>query len=235
VELIASQAFLPIASGPALLVAVPLTAAHLLSTHDWEMSLLLHYGVLPAALLFTCTVAGIARLAASSRLAGLWRPLSARRLQAAVVLASLVLVAEVLAAYFNGPFGRRLQLSHYRQTSHSAAVREVLRLVPSDASVSAQSGLLPHLAQRRQAWEFPPAFGAQYVVIDRTEWFHVHGPPIPENDYHVALASLPYNGYCLLFAKDGAELWHLGHCPQQPGVSPENGAPSVRSPSDEFK
>lgn len=53
---------------------------------------------------------------------------------------------------------------------HRAAVASALALIPpsEDVSVSAQSGLLPRLSQRRQAHEFPGhASKAEWIVVDR--------------------------------------------------------------------
>jgi hypothetical protein len=205
-ELLASQAVLPLA-GPAALGAVPLLAAHLLSEHPAQAELALHYGVLPFALLLVAAVLGAARLARAPRLAVAWRwtrlPPAART----TVLTGALLGAELVYTFAAGPFGRRFALSHYQRTAHSAAVDRVLAAVPRDGAVAAQSGLLPHLSQRRWIWEFPPVNDAPYVVVDRRAWRNVHGPPTPEYDYDAALAALPERGYCLLRAEDGVELY----------------------------
>ena len=53
---------------------------------------------------------------------------------------------------------------------HLAATRAALALIPADedSSVSAQSGLLPRLSQRRQAHEFPGHSSmAEWIIVDR--------------------------------------------------------------------
>src|SRR4051794_40891683 len=98
-----------------------------------------------------------------------------------------MLAAQLTTAITSGPFGLNFQLSHYtRSESHTAAIQEVINLVPPRASLAAQSGLLPHLSQRREVWEFPPAFGAQYVVLDVASWHESHGPPGLDRDWYFA-------------------------------------------------
>jgi hypothetical protein len=96
--------------------------------------------------------------------------------------------------------------------------------------VGAQSGLVPHLSQRREIWEFPPAFGAEYVVIDGKSWWARHGPWFPDGDYELAKAALPSTGYCLRYERDGVQLWQLGGCENAPPVAP--GEPAAQSHDD---
>jgi uncharacterized membrane protein len=204
-----SLALLPLAD-PAGLMAVPLLVAHLLSEHPSQHRLALHYGILPFALALVAAVLAIRRIASTAVLQSFWQRLvavSGRPDMPALLLAGGLLVTSGINSFVNGPFGRKLDLTHYQRTPHSMAVDRVIAAVPPVGSVSAQSGLLPHLSQREQVWEFPPLHGAEYVVVDRTAWWEVHGRPGPELDYHAVLASLPSQGYCLLQAEDGVELY----------------------------
>jgi len=136
-----------------------------------------------------------------------------------VLLAGGLLCCELAAAFFAGPFGLRLQPGHYEQRANSEAVHRAIAMVPEGASVAAQSGLVPHLSQRQQIWEFPPAFKARYVVIDLRSWHESHGPPSPESDYDLAVRALPTTGYCLLFYEDGVQVWTLDACPAAAGAA----------------
>jgi uncharacterized membrane protein len=227
--LLSTQALLPLAT-PASLALLPITLAHLLSTHDAEMRLTLHYGALPMGLAFVASTIGIAALARSTRVDGVWRRLRIAQHQRAVVLAGGLLAVQLVAAFLNGPFGLKFDLSHYTRADENAvAVRDVLRLVPPRASVAAQSGLVPHLSQREQIWEFPPAFGAQYVVLDVTSWHTYHGPTTPERDYELARAALPASGYCLIVERGSVQLWHL--CQQETGPQPADAPDAVKVPA----
>ena len=202
--LIGTQALLPLA-GPAVLAAAPLLAANLLSTHPPQQALTLHYSVLPFALLLVATVLSTGCLLRSPRLARArgWRTLPRER--RALVLAGALLLAEGVGWLGGSALGpRRFDVDRYRATPHTAAVQRVLTLVPSGASVSAHSRLLPHLSQRRDVWEFPWIEDADYVLIDRTT-----DPSQQSTDagYESTAASLPQRGYCLVAEDDRVVLY----------------------------
>lgn len=206
-DLLGTQALLPLA-GPAALAAMPLLAANLLSTHPPQHALTLHYPVLPFALLLVATVLGAGGLLHSSRLARVWGWRTLPRERRALVLAGAVLLAEGVGWLGGSALGpRRFAVDRYRATPHTAAVQRVLALVPAGASVSAHSGLLPHLSQRRDVWEFPRLVDAAYVVIDRTT-----DPSQQSADagYGATAASLPQRGYCLVTEDDGVVLFRRG-------------------------
>lgn len=222
-SLATSQALLPLMS-PAAIVTVPLSAAHLLSQHPEESELRLHYGVLPGALGFVAAAFGIVAL--TSRAQRVWASLGLEGGSRAVALAAVLLAANLVAAWFTGPFGARLVTSHYTEGPYAADVRAALRLIPADASVAAQSGILPHVSQRQRVWEFPPSFTADIVVVDRSAWRQTHGPPLPEYDYDAALAALPDKGYCLIFDRGPVEVWAKQGCgrsvPASVGAAPSS-------------
>ena len=183
---------------------------------DAEMQLHLHYGALPFGLAFLASTFGIAALVRARPVVPVWNRLHVSERQRPVVLASLLLAAQLTATVISGPFGLNLQLSHFTRTdAHTAAIREVIELIPPRASVAAQSGLLPHVSQRREVWEFPPAFGAQYVLLDVDLWHASHGPPGLDRDWYFARTVLPGSGYCLIVERESVQLWHLCKDPQQ--------------------
>jgi uncharacterized membrane protein len=207
--LVSTQALLPLAT-PATVILLPITLAHLLSTHEAEMQLHLHYGALPYGLAFLASTFGAAAIVRSRRLQPVWKRLHLAEPQRAVALASLFLVAQLVAAVTSGPFGLNFQLSHYsRPAEHTEAIRDVIKLVPPNASLAAQSGILPHVSQRQEVWEFPPAFGAQYVLLDTASWHASHGPPGLDRDWYFARTVLPGHGYCLIVEQSSVQLWHL--------------------------
>ncbi|MGE0599970.1 MAG: DUF2079 domain-containing protein [Dehalococcoidia bacterium] len=139
---------------PWLLTAiVPGLALALLSAHPQQRHLEFHYA---AELVPVMAIAGM--LAAKSL---------RERLPVAAV-AGMVAVPTLLAMMVMNPFAE----AHGDPPSaqHRAAVLGALALVPADDSVevSAQSGLLPRLAHRESAHEFPGnAETAEWIVVDR--------------------------------------------------------------------
>lgn len=202
--LLATQALLPLAT-PASLAAAPLLAANLLSTHPPQSKLALHYGVLPFALLFAASVLAMRSLLDWRRLAGLWRMLRLAPGQRPLLLASALLLSESVGWLTGSRLGpATFDLGYYRQTAHTASVDRVIRRVPGGESLSAQSGLLPHLSQRQEVHEFPWLAGAAFVVVDRKSW---HSGQANDSGYADVLAALPAEGYCLVMAEDGVELY----------------------------
>ena len=94
---------------------------------------------------------------------------------------------------------------------HRAAVLDALALIPRDAPVSGQSGLLPRLTQREPAWEFPLNWSdADWVIVDR--YGQISLPSIRDgSDAELARVRA---AYALVFARDGVEVFH------RPGAAP---------------
>lgn len=199
-----STALLPLLS-PAGLAAVPLLVANLLSTHPAQRDLTLHYPAFAHALLIAAAVLGI-RAAA-----GFPRPATLRRLSPrsiAVLLAAVLLVAEVTAWTLGSPLGpRRFDAVRYQSPANRADVARVLAVVPADAAISAQSGLLPHLAHRRDLWEFPRIEDADYVLVDRAAW---RSSQSEAAGYDRTLRSLSARGFCPLRTEGSVTLYHRG-------------------------
>jgi hypothetical protein len=202
--LLGTQALLPLA-GPAVVAALPLLVANLLTTHPPQNGLTLHYVALPFALLLVAAVLGAERLARASRLEPVWRRVRVAPRHRAAALAGVLLFAEGTGFILGSPLGLRFDQRHYRGTSHTDAVTRVLGAVPSGVPLSAQSGLLPHLSQRREVYEFPRLEGAGWVVIDRKGW---RSSQSRNAGYDAVLTALPAMGYCLVTAEDGMELYH---------------------------
>jgi uncharacterized membrane protein len=202
--ILGAQGLLPLASLAAL-AAAPLLAANVMSQHPPQRDLIVHYPILPFALLFVASVLGIRTLARSRRLAGLWR---AARLDAGgrvVALAALLLAAQSLAFLLRGELGPAgFEVARWTRPANAAALDRIVALVPADASLSAQSGILPHLSQRERVWEFPALHDAEYVIVDTRGW-RAHQSDAA--GYDATLASLPARGYCLLTEEEGVMLY----------------------------
>jgi uncharacterized membrane protein len=218
VSLLTSQAWLPLLS-PAALAAVPALGANLLSTHQAQQSLSLHYGIYPFTLLLVAAVFGAARLARASHLMPLWRALRVPVRHRATVVAGGLALTQAVAWATDSPLGGRFDPASYRRTPHTDAIERTLALIPPDAPLSAQSNLVPHLSQRRFIRDFPRIDHAEYVVIDLKSWgiwqttFEI---------YDRILHELPSLGFCRIVEDDGVELYERrAACPpgQQPTIA----------------
>ena len=137
-----------------LLLVAPAMGLALLATHPAQKALELHYS------------AGIIPIAVLANMAGLARVSGARRR----LLPGATLAAALVGFVFLSPIAPWNAEGTPPTEKHRAAVAEALALVPGDeeVSVSAQSGLLSRLSQRRDAFEFPNrAEEADWIVVDQ--------------------------------------------------------------------
>jgi len=195
--LLASFALLPLLAPEILLAAVPAALVGLLSTHPPQRSLDLQYGAPVLALIAIAALFGAARGAAWLQRPGprttRW-PAHRLRANAASALAAGALCAALAAGFLRGPFPPERDAAGWRfaDDGSAAALARVARLIPADATLSAQTGLAPHLSQRRVQWEFPRLNEAEYVIVQdggiRSSQSVLAG-------YDQALAALPARGY----------------------------------------
>jgi hypothetical protein len=133
----------------------------------------------------------------------------------------LLLAAALLAQVQWGYTPVRAGMGPPAPSAHAAVARRMFRLIPQDATVSAEEGLDPHLGERLGIYLFPdlgPGSRAQYVALD------VAGDSFPVNpiDVRDAVQRLLASGrWGVRFAKDGLLLL------QQGAPAPRTGLPAA--------
>jgi hypothetical protein len=86
---------------------------------------------------------------------------------------------------------------------HRRAIEAAIAQIPPGASVSAQTGLAPHLAHRASLNEFPEGIGADYIILDaRGDIAHPY-----QARYAPAVAALPYERYTPVWSRDGVTVY----------------------------
>jgi uncharacterized membrane protein len=183
---------------PLVLVAVPTLVWRLAAElpHYWSTGPV-HYNVILMPIVFVALVDALPRLNAS-RAAELRL---AARLTPAVVLAITLLTLPRLALW------DLTRPSHYRTDLHAAAAREVARLVPSGARVSAANHLAPLLVDRCRLvvlFPDPRLTPVDYVLVDSTR---LYGVPRPPPEHLAALKALAGRGFELMALEDGIALF----------------------------
>ncbi len=133
-----------------------------------------------------------------------------------LVIAAAVLVAFLIGAratYLRGQTPLTWGFHWPTVTAHDNLAASFIAMIPPDASVSAQTDLVPHLSQRRLIYLFPDrADTADYVFLDVTaNTFPLQNTPdayvarvralLASGAYHVAAAR---DGYLLLARGSGA-------------------------------
>lgn len=179
-KLLAPTGYLALLSPLTLLIAAPELAINLLSADPNMHSGIYQYNADIVPVLVVAAIESVAMLGALARwyVANLPRAFAAGRagrwLRAAPNV--VMLAAVLLALGLGARSARRADLAplaagfHWpRVTAHAALANSLLPLIPPDASVSAQSDLVPHLSERRAVYLFPDhAATADYVLLDVT-------------------------------------------------------------------
>lgn len=190
---VASMFALPLLAPRWLLLAVPPYLADVLSGHNPQNVLNLHYVLL---LLFPLIVAGGVGARNFLALRSL-RPLGA----VAMMIPAFVL------AWGAGRFPPALGAdpSLYSRPNTVAELMTATQMIPADAPVNADDGLAVWLANRHTINDFPDRLDATcYVVID--EQPYLSGPTHPAQRLQ-ALNSLPTSGRRLLFDDGRFQVW----------------------------
>ncbi|MER3397720.1 MAG: hypothetical protein C4316_04145 [Chloroflexota bacterium] len=182
--------------GPELLVlSVPSFGYLLLSNYREQYELANQYSAVVIPWLVAAAGAGAARL-------------FSRRVSRGAVL-GLLLGASLGAylAYGPGPLGGRFEPQQFTLGPHVEVGRQILELIPPGAAVSAQSDLVPHLANRENLYTFPNIFGADYIVVDTkgSPW------PLKGAEFQRFLERIDRNpAWRLVAARDGYRIYHRG-------------------------
>ncbi len=134
-----------------------------------------------------------------------------------LLLLCLIIFSAIRADYERGvtPFSQGFKWPV--QQVHDAQARTIINMIPPNASVSAQSNLIPHISHRSHIYQFP--YGdkvADYVFLDVTSDITPFGNSY---DYiNEAKSVLINGGYGIVVARDGYLLVKRGLPP--PGLSP---------------
>lgn len=162
--LILPLGLLPVVGWEMVALAFPTLALSLLSNYPLQSSLASHYAAAFVVFFLFGALLGIRRLI------NVTHPVErrARALALGVLLGAAMVVNYYL--YAPGPLARQFKPERLAITSRTWAGYELLRMIPADATVVAQRGLVLHIAGRREAYEFPgrPEMGWQkYVIADQ--------------------------------------------------------------------
>ncbi len=185
--LLAPLAFLPLVGADVALMLTPILGASLLSNYAPQFSIYYHYTAAMIPCLFYAAVVGVERILKAQRQDtqriqnSESKTQNSKKTRARSSALAVLLFASSSALYYlqaPGPFAQQFRMDKYQVDAHDARGREFLRAIPPDASVVAQSELVPHLTQRARAYEMPAIPDmrqADYLIGDKTRlWYNVH-------------------------------------------------------------
>jgi uncharacterized membrane protein len=191
--IIAGMFALPLLAPRWLLLVIPPYLANVLSGHNPQNVLNLHYVML---LLFPLTVAGGV---------GARRFLEARKIRPAVALVAIL--PALILGWGTGRFPPALggDPGLYNRPDMVAELQTATSMIPANAPVSADDGLAVWLANRHTINDFPDRLdGSCYVVLAYQAY--LSGPTHPPQRL-AAIAALPASGRRLLFDDGTFQVW----------------------------
>ena len=197
-EIIAGMFALPLLAPRWLLLAIPPYLANVLSGHDPQNLLFLHYVML---LLFPLIVAG---------------GVGARRfLEIRSIRPAYALVAIIPALLLSWGAGRFPPMAGSSSTDYSrpnavAQLEKATSMIPADAPVSADNGLAVWLANRHIINDFPDKLdGTCYVVLERNAYVQFKKPTDANNPAvrQAAISDLAISGRRLLYDDGEFQVW----------------------------
>jgi uncharacterized membrane protein len=196
-DLLLPLGVLPLLGIEMLLPALPDIALNTLSAFAPSRTLDYHYAIIAVPFLVLATVWGIDRL---SRWLGRWVN------QRAVLIAVSVFVLMAMGAYQIDRYHSFVPLSDRYAGTYTIEPRDPIgwqlaAQIPSDAIVSAQFNLLPHVSQRQRAHIFPRLEDAAYVFLDTQG---VIEPFQTQEEYQAAVDALRTDpAFEVIAAQDG--------------------------------
>jgi uncharacterized membrane protein len=188
-----------------LVLAVPSLALNLLSSNPLMYSGLFQYNAEIVPVVIFAVIEGLVSFFWLLRLVGRCWACHARAVVCGFLLAAMLASTLVIDYTFYGvlPFAQGFQWP--RVSEHTGNVDHLLRLLPTDASVSAQNKFVPHLSQRAHIYLFPyQAEQAEYILLDTTGDVYPLTPSTYMQETQKVLRSGHYrilvseNGYLLL-------------------------------------
>jgi uncharacterized membrane protein len=187
--------FVPLASPLAWLLP-PLAVERLLSENPNHWGAAFHYSLPLAPILAMSAADGLARV--GRLLASRRSELAASRAVIGVAIASVILCALLPGQQ---PLWRIITPDHYREAPTRAAGVAALAVIPRDASVVAQSPIVPHLSHRRDIFMLDSsAPEAAYVIYSSAldPWPHATAEELAS-----VVDQRFGRGYSVLFEREG--------------------------------
>ncbi|MGB5931799.1 MAG: DUF2079 domain-containing protein [Anaerolineae bacterium] len=198
--LLLSIGLAPLLAPEVALLSLPSLAINLLSTSPWMFSGGAHYSAPLLPFFLAAGIYGVMRL-------GEWLSprLGHKRGLGAPLLVALVIVILYHRQEGFSPLAEGVEIP--RLTPHHRLLPAFTRLIPPEASLSAQTALNPHTSEREDLYLFPEGQEADYIFLDVTTSTY----PLTIPEYRGEVQELLDSGrYRLLGARDGYLLLKRG-------------------------
>ena len=151
-------------SAPSAFLAAPSLLFNLLSNYRGQYTVKGQYNAPVIPFLLIATALGALKLLSYSR-----DPCPEKRKRMGQGIGVYMVISGMIVTYYfsPSPLARDHDLARYTFTSHASITQEILKEIPSDATVCAQSDLVPHLSHREIIHVFPVDWqSVDYIVLD---------------------------------------------------------------------
>lgn len=214
ISLFAPLGFLSLFAPQVLLVAASELGLNLLSSFDPQRTINYQYTVMIVTVAVVAAMYGLSWIA---KKVAQYLPISAKHIMIAGTLFALFMsLAFHYFSYGNlRPLGPEY-IDSYQISAHDQLAERFIVQIPTDAIISAQSDLAPHVSQREITYVFPTVLEADYVFLDtQSTIFPVHLFPIddmtPEQAYREYIRQLLYeDDFTVVDYEDGWALLKRG-------------------------
>ena len=198
-RLLAPTGYLSLFSPLTLAISLPSFLLTILSVDQHMYGGLGHYAAEFVGILIAAAIMGLAQIALFGERMG-WR-----RSYVISGGCAVLIVLSLANTYVNGfaPFCANFMWPTL--TPHVQLGAKMLALIPSQASVSAQDTLDPHLSDRAAIYLFPDTKDAGYIALDVSASAI---PSDPDQEHSIVLDLLRSRRWDVLFANDGYLLLH---------------------------
>lgn len=206
-QLLAPLGMLPLLSPSTALVAILPLGINVLSTFWYQYHIQYHYATLIVPVFVIASILGIARVP------------SVRRRQ---MLVGFMVLSSLVSGWYWGatPLSHRPAYIADPDARYAEVLREAIKLIPSDAAISVDYSVVPHVAHRRKVYEFPnPWYASNWgdaskerqrlPEADRIEYVLVSRAASEDSPRIPVLAELEQNGeFEAIYEQLGIVLLH---------------------------
>lgn len=188
-------------------VALPILLIGILSSNPMTFGIFFYHSAIFAPFVFFSAILTFQRW--------FWDNLDLRR-----IFAALILVFSVGSGMIYGvsPFSTKYRISDYFPGAHAKNLSEVKKMIPSEASLSAQHNLAPHFSGRQFIYRFPlKKDEAEYILLDTLDPFADNPKQIFGFEYALQMSIPEWQSdieelkksekYSLVFNEDGYLLF----------------------------
>jgi uncharacterized membrane protein len=191
--------FVSLLSPSHLLLTIPTFFQNVLSNYGFQYSIKGQYTAPLIPFVFISAIFGVKNLLNRDS-HPLWARKITRSANSSFIFVTLIIFTSI--HFGESPVYQLLQ--YLPSTKENYVRREIIKKIPSSASVSAQNSYVPHLANREFLYLFPKISNSEYIVLDSStsKW------PLDNFNYLESVKKLSSINYLILSSRGTLLIFH---------------------------